>query len=236
MDSMLTAAPPPLAPIGERQSRHFELDWCRAFVVLVLIPFHAAGLFAADQYFGTRYTSPVSLSELSTVGVWGISLLFLIAGAGACFALERRSPRQFIGERCLRLLIPFAFATLTLIPLQDYAILHTFPGVPGKVATSGWDRRVADSLVAFYPRYLGNFLSFLTHYAPGQEIVFWSHLYFIPRLLVISLLSLPLLLALRSGRGRRLIARFVVLCEWRRGAVFLLALPLGLLLDLLGWQ
>ena len=74
----------------------------------MLIPFHAAGLFTATagQYFGTRSSSPVSLSFLATVGVWGISLLFLIAGAGACFALERRSPRQFISERGRRLLIP----------------------------------------------------------------------------------------------------------------------------------
>jgi peptidoglycan/LPS O-acetylase OafA/YrhL len=226
------------APASEKQSRHYELDWCRAFVVLVLIPFHAAGLFTATaaQYFSTHSSSPLSLSLLATVGVWGISLLFLIAGAGACFALERRSPREFISERCLRLLIPFAFATLTLIPLQDYAILHAFPGVLGQVAVPGWDRHVADSLVSFYPRYLGGYLFFLTHYAPGQEIVFWSHLYFIPRLLVISLVALPLLLALRSARGRRLTARFAVLCERHRGAVFLLALPPGLVLAAFGWQ
>ena len=238
MDSMLTSAPSTRAPADERQPRHYELDWCRAFVVLVLIPFHAAGLFTATagQYFGTRSSSPISLSLLATVGVWGISLLFLIAGAGACFALERRTPRQFISERCLRLLIPFAFATLTLIPLQGYAILHAFPGVLGQVAVPGWDQHIADSPVAFYPRYLSSYLSFLTHYAPGQEIVFWSHLYFIPRLLVISLVALPLLLALRSGRGRRLTARCAVLCERHRGAVFLLALPLGLLQAALGWQ
>lgn len=176
-----------------------------------------------------RYSSPVSLSLLATVGMWGISLLFLIAGAGAYFALERRSPCQFIGESCLRLFIPFAFATLTLI-------LHAFPWVLGQVPVPGWDQHVADSLVAFYPHYIGRYLSFLTHYAPGQEIVFWSHLYFIPLLLGISLLALPLLLVLRSGRGRRLIARFAVLCERHRGAVFLLALRLGLLQTVLGWQ
>jgi peptidoglycan/LPS O-acetylase OafA/YrhL len=98
---------------------------------------------------------------LTSVGVWGIALLFLIAGAGARFALERRTARQFIGERCLRLLIPFAFATLTLMPL---------------------------------------------------------------------------LLVLRSARGRRLTAGFAVLCEGHPGALFLLALPLGLLEAALGWQ
>lgn len=104
----------------------------------------------AAQSLGTRYASPVSLSFLTSVGVWGISLLFLIAGAGAYFALERHSPRQFIGKRCLRLLTPFVFASLTLIPLQDYTILRTFPGALGQVAVLGWDRHTADSLVAFY--------------------------------------------------------------------------------------
>jgi len=76
-----------------------------------------------------RNTSPVSLTSLATMVVRGISLLFLVAGAGTCFVLERRSPRQFIGERGLRLFIPFA--SLTLIPLQDYAILHADPNCPG---------------------------------------------------------------------------------------------------------
>jgi hypothetical protein len=74
------------------------------------------------------------------------------------------------------------------------------------------------------------------HYSPQQELVFWSHLWFLPRLLLISGLSLPLLPTFRSGRGRRLIARYAVLRERRRGALFLLALPLGLVEALLGWQ
>ncbi len=238
MDSMLTTAPPPRAPAREPGPRRYELDWARAFVVLAVIPVHTAGLFtaAANQLLGTQNASPVSLSLLTSVGVWGIALLFLVAGAGAYFALERHSPRQFIGERCLRLFIPFAFASLTLVPLQDYATLRTFPGALGQVAVLGWDRHVADSLVAFYPRYLGSYVSFLTHYTPQQELFFWNYLWFIPRLLLISGLSLPLLLALRSRRGRRLIAGFAVLCERHRGALFLLALPLGVVLVMLGWQ
>jgi hypothetical protein len=76
-----------------------------------------------------------------------------------------------------------------LIPLQDYAILHAFPGVLGPVAVPGWDRHIADSLVTFSPRYLGGYLSFLTHNASQRALVFWTHLWFIPRLLGISGLS-----------------------------------------------
>jgi hypothetical protein len=48
----------------------------------------------------------------------------------------------------------------------------------------------------------------VAHYTPQQELAFWSHLWFLPRLLLICLLGLPLLLAMHSARGRRLIARF----------------------------
>jgi hypothetical protein len=56
MDSMLTTTSPTRAPARETRLRRYGRDWCRAFVVLALIPFHAAGLFTAiaGQYFGTR--------------------------------------------------------------------------------------------------------------------------------------------------------------------------------------
>lgn len=100
MNHMLIAASPTRAPAREKGPRRYELDWCRTFVVLALIPIHTPGLFigAANQIFGTRNVSPVSLDLLTSVGLWGMSLLFLVAGAGAYFALERRTVRQFNSE------------------------------------------------------------------------------------------------------------------------------------------
>src|SRR5690349_7699852 len=132
---------------GQRASpRFYEIDWLRAFIILALVPCHALGFFSAnsDKYYGTGYSSPVGLSSLMTVGSWGIALLFLIAGAAASAMLTRHTPHQFVSERFLRLLVPFVFASLTLIPLQNYLIVHTFPGVIDKIpAPSGWNPQFA---------------------------------------------------------------------------------------------
>jgi acyltransferase-like protein len=125
----------------------------------------------------------------------------------------------------------------TLIPLQVYLIIRTFPSVLGQVpAPAGWDPHFADSPVTFYLWCVGGYLSFLTHYSPQYEFIFWSHLWFVPRLLVISLVTLPLLLVLQGARGTKFISWLAARCEHRRGAVFLFAMPLGLVLALLGWQ
>lgn len=239
MSHLLAEAPAVPAPARKPSPRFYELDWLRVLVILALVPGHALGFFTAavGQYLGTGYASPISLATLTTLSTFGISVLFLVAGAATTFALGRRSPRQFIGERCVRLLVPFAFATLTLIPLQDFIIVRTFPGVLGQASLpAGWEPRLADSPLAFYWWYLGAYASFLTHYTPQHEIIFWSQIWFIPRLLVISLVTLPLLLWLQDSRGRQLIANLADMCERHRGVVFLLAVPLGLVLVALGWQ
>ena len=197
------------------------------------------GFFTATtgKYYGTGYTSTVGLSTLMSIGTWGIGLLFLVAGAAAYCMLDRHTPLQFIGERSVRLLIPFLVASLTLVPLQDYLILHSFPGVLGQVpAPPGWDPRFAASPLTFYWWFVGGYVDFLIHYTPQYEFIFWSHLWFIPRLLVISLLTLPLLLYLRRPRGKRIVAWLAALCARYRGAVFALAVPLALVNAVLGWQ
>jgi glucan biosynthesis protein C len=226
-------------PALEPGHRYHELDWLRAFIILALVPAHAIGFFTAttSQYYSTGYSTPIGLSALMTLGTWGIGLLFLVSGAATYFAIARRSPRQYIRERVLRLLVPFLFATLTLVPLQNYLVLRAFPGVLAQIpAPPGWDAHVADSPVTFYLIYVRRYLWFLLHYTPQYEFIYWSHLWFIPRLLAISLLTLPLLRLLRAGRGERFITWLVNLCVRHRGGVFLLAAPICLVNAALGWQ
>lgn len=232
-------APSPSLPAQPPKRRYHELDWLRALIILLLVPAHALGFFTTTtaQYYGTQYSSPIGLSTMMNLGTWGIALLFLVAGASARFALATRSPQQYISERFLRLMVPFLFASLTLIPLQDYLILHNFPGVVSQIsAPPGWNPQYADSPVSFYLYFVGASLSYLVHYTPQYEFIFWSQLWFIPRLFVISLLTLPLLLYLRTERGAKAITWLADLCERRRGGVFLLAIPLGVVSAALGWQ
>ncbi len=47
-------------------------------------------------------------------------LLFFLAGASAWFALSHRNGAAYAGERFKRLLTPFIFGLIVLIPPQSY--------------------------------------------------------------------------------------------------------------------
>ncbi|HEX9068989.1 MAG TPA: hypothetical protein VF807_09480, partial [Ktedonobacterales bacterium] len=64
-------------------ARRYELDWLRAFVVLGLIPIHAAVFFssAADLFIKNSDTNEIMALLGVFAGSWGMPLLFLVAGA-----------------------------------------------------------------------------------------------------------------------------------------------------------
>lgn len=47
-------------------------------------------------------------------------ILFLLAGMSTNFALRKRTVGQYISERCKRLLLPFLFGTVLLLPIMTY--------------------------------------------------------------------------------------------------------------------
>jgi peptidoglycan/LPS O-acetylase OafA/YrhL len=195
-----------VASIGER--RH-ELDWLRVLVIVGLIPFHVLGLFAIAM---TNYLTDGQPNQLAVLVsnffiLWPMSLLFLVAGASTWFALGRRTPRQYTRERILRLFVPFLFATLVLIPIQVFAVVRAYPQIVDLNLIPSAGLRGDESFLEFYPPYLAGYAYFLTHFSSMGETVFWGHIWFVPRLLLYALATLPLLLWLRSTPGMRLIAR-----------------------------
>jgi hypothetical protein len=197
--------------VSATPGRRYELDWLRALIVVGLIPFHVVQLFAIAIYLYVTGGQPNSLVELVAgfFDLWPISLLFLVAGASSWFALGRRSLGQYVGERVLRLFLPFAFATLVLIPLQIYAVVRAYPQLiqlSNTQVAPPTGMHAGESFFEFYPQYLAGYGYFLTHFSSGREFVFWGHLWFVPRLLLIALATLPVLLSLRSKLGRSLIA------------------------------
>ena len=205
--------------------RRHELDWLRALIILGLIPFHAVGIFTAvtASYLETTAASPIVDALVELINIWGTPLLFLVAGASAWFALSVRSGGMYLRERVTRLLIPFAFATLVIIPFQVYFGLLTQPNLLNLRLVPISDPHLLDSFARFYPQYLGGYFYFLTHFAPPLKIIFWGHLWFIPRLLILAVVSLPLFLALRAPSGRPVLARLTRLIA-RPGAIVLLGI------------
>ena len=199
--------------IGPKPERRNDIDWMRILAVLLLIPFHTARIFDIFEPFYVKNAElSVWLSYLviEFLNKWQMQLLFLLAGVSTWYALRRRSGGQYVGERLKRLLVPFVFGTLVIVPPQMYfALLHRSNAPPS---------------------YLEFYAQFFQLPPPGMPDytgigITWAHLWFILFLFVISLIALPLFLGLKTRGGQRITAGMGAFLE-RGPAIFLLALPL----------
>ncbi len=137
---------------------------------------------------------------------------------------------QYLVERIKRILIPlYTVGLFVLVVPQQYMELYTH----GKVTTSFWEwlpsyyRFLPASLVGNIPQKFVDPVNLLLYTFSGQ-------LWFIQMLFIVSLLMLPVLLALRSASGQRLIDR---LAAWsaRPGGIFLVVIPLAVVQVALRW-
>jgi glucan biosynthesis protein C len=190
------------------------LDALRVLAVFGVFLFHASKPFTqgGDWEIMNAQTSLVATAVFAALlAPWGMPFFFLLAGAGTWFALQRRSARQFAGERFRRLLIPFVIGSLLLTPVQNYL-----------------EWRFATQADAFAGSYLDFFLD---RWGGWNPLIFgWIgyHLWFLGFLFTIALIALPLLLWLKGTSGQDIVSRLAKLCE-RRGGILLFALPLLLI-------
>ena len=181
-------------------TRHDFLDWLRVMAIFVLIFFHTGMLFVGWGWHITNdETIPALVWPMDLAHRLRMPLLFVIAGAGMWFALQRRSGKSFTGERTLRLLVPAIVGMFLIVPPQIYI---------ERIAHGEWHGGYLDfylqRVLQFQPYPTGNFS--------------WHHLWFIVYLYVYVLMLLPLMLWWRKARP-----------ALKPGAwIALLALPLGI--------
>ncbi len=200
------------------QSRRQDIDVLRALVVLGLVLFHTARIFSLDPF----YVSNDSKSFLATAFVawavvWGMPLMFFLSGHNVWASLGKRKAGVFLWERCLRLMVPFVFGLIVLVPPHVYLWLRGNPS---------------------YNEPYGQFLSRFFHVVPTFDFPWFvaahpdgglfeaAHLYFLYFLFAFTVLVMPLLLYLRRERGRRWITRLTGFLQ-RPGAILLLGIPVG---------
>ncbi len=183
--------------------RRFDLDWLRVLAFALLIPFHSGMPFTSwGWHIRNAETSMALQIPMEFMHHWRLPLLFMISGAAARLALGRRTGLAFARERLRRLGLPLVFGILVVVPPQIYC------------------ERVRSGA------FTGSYLDFYPHFFDGiypTGNFSWHHLWYILYVLIYSLLSLPLLLALR-GRWRPVldaVTGFLAL----PGAIILLALP-----------
>ncbi len=160
--------------------RKYYIDNLRWMAILLLFPFHAAQIWSGGEYSGFYIWSHtnVFLYVFSTaVYPWYMALLFAIAGMSCKYALLKRTSKQFIAERIIKLLIPFFFGVLVLVPVMTYIAEVFFNGYTGTY----WQQ-----YGLFFTKETD-----LTGYHGGFSP---AHLWFLLYLFVISLMSLPIIL------------------------------------------
>jgi glucan biosynthesis protein C len=184
--------------------RRYDVDWLRAFAMLVVFYFHSAKFFDDGWWHLKNAQLSFGLSVFTTfVNVWMMPLFFLISGFGSRYSLESRTGAQYVVERLKRLLVPLVFGTLVIIPPQVYLERISKSQFHG----SYWQ---------FYPKF------FHGVYPTGNFS--WHHLWFLAYLLVFSLIALPLFLRLRRDGAGAFVSRLAALGQASWG-LFLLVIP-----------
>ena len=184
-----------------KPERRYDVDWLRVLAVLLLFPFHTARIF---DTFGNFYVKNDQLSQALTyfiayVNPWHMPLLFLLAGAATYFALRFRSGGQYALERFKRLLVPFIFGLLVLVPPQSYLGLRNHSDYSG-------------SFLQWYPSFFQVNAADMDAYFLGGFT--FAHLWFIFYLFLFALVALPLFLFLKSASGQKVVGWLVAFCSW----------------------
>ncbi len=201
----------------DKPQRRWDLDWLRVIGTLLIFVFHSAQPFnpGFDWEIQNAERSPVIGQLIRAMVSWPMPFFMLLAGAGAYYALRRRSNRQYVGERFTRLFLPLLFGVFILIIPQIYMV------------------RLQQG------QFQGSYLQFLPHSFDGgpypEGNLSWGHLWFLAYLFVYALVTLPLFRFLQRDTGRRWISRLAVFCQ-RRGAIFTLAIPIIVGQVALAWR
>ncbi len=102
--------------------RKYYMDNLRWLTILLLIPYHAAqawntwGELNYIFFEGNRLISSI----IVFFSPFFMPLLFVLAGISTKYALRKRTIKQYFCERVKKLLIPFLFGTIALMPVLTY--------------------------------------------------------------------------------------------------------------------
>ncbi len=210
-----------VSPDKPMQGRRYDVDWLRVVAMLAVFLFHCTRFFDTEAWHlkNPEQSDLLFVLMRGLIWPWAMELFFLLSGAGAWYMLKSRRAGAYLWERTKRLLIPlYTVGLFVLLPPQFYFELLTNSGYRGNF----WQ---------IIPRYFAGFEQ--PRITPWPDtllpIPFSGHLWFLQYLFLISLMSLPLLLYLKSVQGQHWIERLAGCCD-RRGGIFFLVIPLAMAL------
>lgn len=186
--------------------RRYDIDYIRVIAFAILIVYHVCVFFyPGSWHIKNDVLYPQLNIPMVFVNQWRLPLLFVISGMGTYFALGKKSWKQYAVERTKRLLLPFIFGVLFIIPPQVY-IERISQGADYGGYFHFWPSQIFNGI---YPE--GNFS--------------WHHLWFILYLFFFSLVFLPLFQYIKKNKNNWL-SRTLTRAASSVGGILLMALPL----------
>ena len=102
--------------------RRYDIDWLRVIAIGLLLIYHAAIIFQPWAMFIGFIRSDELMEDLwkpmTMLNVWRIPFLFYVSGMGVYFAIRKRTWRELLLERTKRILVPFLFGMVAIVPLH----------------------------------------------------------------------------------------------------------------------
>ena len=168
--------------------RLYYLDWLRILAFGLLFLFHSWMPFNQFPWHIKNEEQTVFFDILTMFSHgWRMSLIFLVSGAGTWLAMRARKG-EFVIDRLKRLIVPFIFGVLVIIPPQRFYEWIMFRDLHGNYFDFLW----------MYPaQQLGDNM--------GASVLLWfghlgTHLWYLPFLFVMTVFTLPFLNSIRKGQ------------------------------------
>lgn len=102
--------------------RRYDIDWLRVIAIGLLVMYHIAIGFQPWGVFIGFIQHEESLTwiwpPMAMLNIWRIPLLFFVSGMGVYFAIQRRDWKALLLERSKRILLPYVFGILAIVPLH----------------------------------------------------------------------------------------------------------------------
>jgi glucans biosynthesis protein C len=169
-------------------NRQVDLDWIRVIATYVVFIYHISMFFNPFPWHIKNDVINESYILVFTLltGTWIMPIFFAISGITTLHALGRRTSKEFIRERLVRLGIPLVFGVFVLTPPQVFIERLTHQQFEG-------------SFIDFFPHYFDGL--YLEINGTGNFAFVGLHLWYLLVLLIFSLLLLPVFKKVRISKS-----------------------------------
>jgi len=116
---------------AKKTNRLYWLDNLRTIIIFLVVVYHVGGVYESTGMWGSFWIVD-DPDTISWVGIMNIAFdifimptMFFISGYLTPISLERKGPWGYVKGKLKRLMLPWALAVLTLIPLYKFIFLYS---------------------------------------------------------------------------------------------------------------